>query len=137
MAVTVIGVGSNLLVRDGGIPGVTIRLGRPFAAIGCSGTQIQAGAAAMDVTVAREGRRAGVSGLEFLSLSAIAPFSSEAGLSPNIHGLALFLEIVAFLSVSLGLLNFLPIPGLDGGKLTFILIEWARGGARASPGNGS
>lgn len=67
MAVTVIGAGSNLLVRDGGIPGVTIRLGRPFAAIGCSGTQIRAGAAAMDVTVAREGRKAGVSGLEFLS----------------------------------------------------------------------
>lgn len=67
MAVTVIGVGSNLLVRDGGIPGVTVRLGRPFAAIGCSGTRIRAGAAAMDVTVAREGRRAGISGLEFLS----------------------------------------------------------------------
>ena len=79
----------------------------------------------------------GDSGLDFLSLSVIAPFSSEAVLSPNIHGLALFLEIVAFLSVSLGLLNFLPIPGLDGGKLTFILIEWARGGGRASPGNGS
>lgn len=67
MAVTVIGVGSNLLVRDAGIPGVTIRLGRAFAAIRCSGTQIRAGAAAMDVSVAREGRKAGVSGLEFLS----------------------------------------------------------------------
>ena len=67
MAVTVIGVGSNLLVRDAGIPGVTIRLGRSFAAIRCSGTRIRAGAAAMDVSVAREGRKAGVSGLEFLS----------------------------------------------------------------------
>lgn len=66
-AVTVIGGGSNLLVRDGGIPGVTIRLGRPFSAVGCSGTQMRAGAAAMDVTVAREARGAGVSGLEFLS----------------------------------------------------------------------
>ena len=67
MAVTAIGVGSNLLVRDGGIPGVTIRLGRPFSTIACNGTRIRAGAAAMDVTVAREGRDAGVSGLEFLS----------------------------------------------------------------------
>lgn len=67
MAVTVIGVGSNLLVRDGGIPGVTIRLGRPFSTIACSGTQIRAGGAAMDVSVAREGRDAGIAGLEFLS----------------------------------------------------------------------
>ena len=67
MEVTVIGVGSNLLVRDGGIPGVTIRLGRPFSAIACSGTRIRAGGAAMDVSVAREGRDAGIAGLEFLS----------------------------------------------------------------------
>ena len=65
--VTVIGVGSNLLVRDGGIPGVTIRLGRPFSKVVRDGTRIRAGAAAMDVTVAREGRDAGVAGLEFLS----------------------------------------------------------------------
>ena len=67
VAVTVIGVGSNILVRDGGIPGVVIRLGRSFAEIECSGTRIRAGAAAMDVTVARAGRDAGVGGLEFLS----------------------------------------------------------------------
>ena len=67
MPVTVIGVGSNLLVRDGGIPGVTIRLGRPFSNVVRDGTRIRAGAAAMDVTVAREGRDAGVAGLEFLS----------------------------------------------------------------------
>ena len=65
--VTVIGVGSNLLVRDGGIPGVTIRLGRPFSNVVCDGTRMRAGAAAMDVTVAREGRAAGAPGLEFLS----------------------------------------------------------------------
>ena len=38
MPVTVIGVGSNLLVRDGGIPGVVIRLGRGFAEIAIDGT---------------------------------------------------------------------------------------------------
>ena len=51
--VTVIGVGSNLLVRDGGIEGVVIRLGKPFAKIeAASGTQVRTGTAALDVTVA-------------------------------------------------------------------------------------
>lgn len=79
----------------------------------------------------------GDAGLDFLGLGAIEPLSSEVRMPPIIHGLALFLEILAFLSVSLGLLNILSILGLDGGKLTFILIEWARGGGRASPRNGS
>src|SRR5437879_1686760 len=39
--VTVIGVGSNLLVRDGGIPGVTVRLGRGFAIVTPSGEEIE------------------------------------------------------------------------------------------------
>src|SRR4029077_17025778 len=43
LPVTVIGVGSNLLVRDGGVPGVVIRLGREFARIAAEGEQIQAG----------------------------------------------------------------------------------------------
>ena len=50
--VTVIGVGSNLLVRDGGVPGVVIRLGRAFATIACDGNQIRAGAAALDINFA-------------------------------------------------------------------------------------
>jgi UDP-N-acetylmuramate dehydrogenase len=66
VAVTVIGVGSNLLVRDGGIPGVVIRLGRGFADIEIDGTTVQAGAAALDVNVARTAAEAGVAGLEFL-----------------------------------------------------------------------
>jgi len=66
-AVTVIGVASNLLVRDGGVPGVVVRLGRPFAAIDIEGTRVRAGAAAMDVNVARACRDAGIAGLEFLS----------------------------------------------------------------------
>ncbi|MBM3570609.1 MAG: UDP-N-acetylmuramate dehydrogenase [Alphaproteobacteria bacterium] len=65
--VTVIGVGSNLLVRDGGIPGVTIRLGRGFAAIAAEGAVVRAGAAALDVNVALAARDAGIGGLEFLS----------------------------------------------------------------------
>jgi len=65
--VTVIGVGSNLLIRDGGIPGVTIRLGRAFAAISVSRTRVTAGAGAVDINVARAARDAGLGGMEFLS----------------------------------------------------------------------
>lgn len=64
--VTVIGVGSNLLVRDGGVPGVVIRLGKGFAGISVSGTSLRAGAAAPDLYVARAARDAGLRGLEFL-----------------------------------------------------------------------
>jgi UDP-N-acetylmuramate dehydrogenase len=65
--VTVIGIGSNLLVRDGGIPGVTIRLGRGCAAIAVADAEIRAGAAALDRIVAFAAADAGIAGLEFLS----------------------------------------------------------------------
>jgi UDP-N-acetylmuramate dehydrogenase len=65
--VTVIGVGSNLLVRDGGIPGATVRLGRGCAAIVIDGNEIRAGAAALDRIVAFTAADAGIAGLEFLS----------------------------------------------------------------------
>jgi UDP-N-acetylmuramate dehydrogenase len=65
--VTVIGVGSNLLVRDGGIPGVVIRLGRGFAGIEIERDEIRAGAAALDRIVAFAAADAGLGGLEFLS----------------------------------------------------------------------
>jgi UDP-N-acetylmuramate dehydrogenase len=65
--VTVIGVGSNLLIRDGGIPGVTIRLGRGFAEIATAGETVRAGAGALDLSVALQAAEAGIAGLEFLS----------------------------------------------------------------------
>jgi UDP-N-acetylmuramate dehydrogenase len=65
--VTVIGVGSNLLVRDGGIPGVTIRLGRGSAEIAVEGDTVHAGAGALDLNVALTAAEASISGLEFLS----------------------------------------------------------------------
>jgi len=64
--VTVIGVGSNLLVRDGGVPGVVVRLGRGLGAIRAEGITIQAGGAALDPAVAEAASRAGIAGLEFL-----------------------------------------------------------------------
>jgi UDP-N-acetylmuramate dehydrogenase len=64
--VTMLGVGSNTLVRDGGVDGVVIRLGKPFARIEPrEGSRIFAGAAVLDATLAREAGKAGISGLEF------------------------------------------------------------------------
>jgi len=54
------GVGSNLIVRDGGIRGVVIRLGRGFNSIDCAGDRVTAGAAALDAHVARRAAEAGL-----------------------------------------------------------------------------
>jgi UDP-N-acetylmuramate dehydrogenase len=64
--VTVIGLGSNLLVRDGGIGGVVIRLGRGFGDITIEeNSRLRAGAAVPDVKVARAAADAGIAGLSF------------------------------------------------------------------------
>lgn len=64
--VTVLGVGSNVIVRDGGVPGAVIRLaGRAFGEVRVEGDLITAGAAALDATVARAAAKAGLAGLEF------------------------------------------------------------------------
>lgn len=65
--VTFIGVGSNLLVRDGGLPGVVIRLGRNFAEITAEDRIITAGAGALDLNVAKVALENSLGGLEFLS----------------------------------------------------------------------
>ncbi len=62
----VIGLGSNLIVRDGGVPGVVVRLGKGFAQIAVEGPRIRAGAGAADVKVARVAADAGLRGLSFL-----------------------------------------------------------------------
>lgn len=67
MPVTVIGAASNLIIRDGGIPGVVIRLLRGFNEIRVEADGILAGAAALDVTVSQHAEAAGLAGLEFLS----------------------------------------------------------------------
>ena len=63
--VTILGVASNTLVRDGGIRGVVVRLGPSFAAVKTDGLTVIAGAAALDNKVAREAAKAGIAGLEF------------------------------------------------------------------------
>jgi UDP-N-acetylmuramate dehydrogenase len=67
LPVTVIGVGSNLLVRDGGIRGVVIRLGRPFTDAVVKDGDLHVGAGALDLNVAQTAQQAGIAGLEFLS----------------------------------------------------------------------
>ncbi len=62
-----IGAASNLIVRDGGVHGVVIRLARGFNAIETDADGVTAGAAALDLTVAEHAATAGLSGLEFLS----------------------------------------------------------------------
>ena len=64
--VTVIGLGSNLIVRDGGVPGVVVRLGRGFNEVAVDGDRIRAGVAVPDVKVARAAQEAGIAGLAFL-----------------------------------------------------------------------
>jgi len=66
LRVSVIGVGSNLLVRDGGIPGIVVRLSSAFGKIETDGLRVRAGAAALDGAVARAASDAGIAGLEFL-----------------------------------------------------------------------
>ena len=62
---TVIGVGSNLLVRDGGIRGTVVRLGPGFGRIETDGTRVTAGAGALDASLAKRAAAAGIGGLEF------------------------------------------------------------------------
>ena len=65
---TVIGASSNLIIRDGGVPGVVVRLGRGFNDIAVEDShRVRAGSAALDAHVARAAQPAGVAGLAFLS----------------------------------------------------------------------
>ncbi len=64
--VTIVGVGSNLLVRDGGVPGIVIRMGKPFMGIEVlDDCRVRAGTAALDMAVARAAMEADIAGLEF------------------------------------------------------------------------
>ncbi len=65
--VTVIGVGSNLIIRDGGLPGIVVRLGRGFTEVDVEGDTLIAGASALDVNVARLAATHGRAGLEFFA----------------------------------------------------------------------
>jgi UDP-N-acetylmuramate dehydrogenase len=67
MPVTVLGAASNVIVRDGGIPGVVVRLGPAFGKVAAEGLRVVAGAAALDGRVSVAAANAGIAGLEFFS----------------------------------------------------------------------
>jgi len=66
LRVQVIGVGSNLLIRDGGFPGTVVRLPASFGKIETDGMRLRVGAAALDANVAKAAADAGIAGMEFL-----------------------------------------------------------------------
>lgn len=76
----IIGNGSNLLVLDGGLPGLTIRLGEAFSKISVDGNQIRAQAGALLCRVAAAARDASLTGLEFASG---IPGSAGGGMAMN------------------------------------------------------
>ena len=61
-----------------------------------------------------------------IGIARVTGMVASAGISPSF-------ELTAILSISLGIMNILPIPALDGGRLMFVLIEWVRRGKRISP----
>lgn len=65
--ITMLGAASNVIVRDGGIPGVVVRLGPAFGKIATDGVRVTAGAAALDARVSVAAANAGITGLEFFS----------------------------------------------------------------------
>ena len=64
--VTMLGLASNTLIRDGGIPGVVVKLSPDFASVKMNGGGLTAGAAAVNLNVARTAQSSGLTGLEFL-----------------------------------------------------------------------
>ncbi len=67
MPVMALGLGSNLIIRDGGVPGVVIRLGKPFSNVEAGeDCLVSCGGGAAGILVASKARDAGVAGLEFL-----------------------------------------------------------------------
>ncbi len=110
--VTVIGVASNLLVRDGGVAGVVIRLGRGFVDIRIDGTTVTAGSGALDLNVALACREAAVAGLEFMSG---IPGTVGGGLRMNAGAYGREFKDVLRQAVALdaaGTRHVLPLPAL-------------------------
>ena len=64
--VMALGLGSNLIVRDGGVPGVVVRLGKPFARVAADDLTLTCGGGASGILVSSTARDAGIAGVEFL-----------------------------------------------------------------------
>lgn len=61
-----LGLGSNMIVRDGGVPGIVVRLGKPFARVAADGVTLTCGGGASGILVSSTARDAGIAGIEFL-----------------------------------------------------------------------
>jgi regulator of sigma E protease len=61
-----------------------------------------------------------------VGIAQITGEAAKAGVSP-------LLELTGFISINLGIINLLPLPALDGGRIVFVLLEWVRRGKRVSP----
>jgi UDP-N-acetylmuramate dehydrogenase len=64
--VMALGLGSNMIVRDGGVPGVVVRLGKAFGKVSADGETLIVGGGASGIAVSSAARDAGIAGLEFL-----------------------------------------------------------------------
>jgi regulator of sigma E protease len=71
----------------------------------------------------------GSASLEIGGPVAIAEITGQAARA----GVSVLLEFTAFLSINLAIINILPLPALDGGRIAFVLLEWLRRGKRISP----
>ncbi len=71
----------------------------------------------------------GSSQLQFTGPVGIAQLTGEAAQA----GFSFLMLFAGFLSLNLAILNLLPLPALDGGRIVFVVIEWLRGGKRISP----
>lgn len=100
--VTVLGAGSNVLVRDGGIKGVVIKLGSGFSEITFNGFEVIAGGACLDRTFVLACAEKGLSGIEFL-----------VGVPGTIGG-AVFMNAGAYGSEIKDFINWVEIVGVDG-----------------------
>jgi len=114
--VTVIGLASNLLVRDGGVRGVVIRLGRGFSAIAAeTGNRLRAGAALPDQRVARAAADAGIAGLAFYR-GIPGGIGGALGMNAGAHGTETVEVLVEARAVDrAGVVHVLGVDDLDYG----------------------
>lgn len=111
LPITVIGAGSNLLIRDGGISGVVIRLMRGFNDITIRGNEITAGAGALDRTVAMVAAQHGLAGLEFF-----------AGIPGTVGG-AVFMNAGAYGTETKDILKSVDVVDSQGNLRTYPVDE--------------
>ena len=85
------------------------------------------------LTITKNGLHRWIVGGDDPGLAGPVGIAQITGEAASAGGLLPVLELTAFISLSLAIVNVLPIPGLDGGRLVFVVLEWARGGKRVSP----